>query len=181
MSGKLVILMILTAIISGCATSSDPRKGGFIGGLMGINSGAYDSRIQQRKNDLSQQENINQDLKDRSKSLEDEANASETELASEQQLLDDMEDDLASLESDVSKLTAQSDKQKADIADLKRKIEKQRRQLQSQQAAIKALDRSGGRASNPDRYRILQKERNRLADEYKKLMVYFQALNDAAK
>jgi chromosome segregation ATPase len=170
---KLAICIILTATITGCATSSDPRKGGLFGGLNGISSGAYDSRIQQRKVDLRRQEIINQDLKEKSETLGNEANAWEAKLTSEQQRLDDLDENLISLESDVNNLIARTAKQKTEIAKFKLKIEDQRRRIKSRKSALKTAD--------PDRYRVLQQERNRLADEYKKLQEYFIALSNAAK
>ena len=90
-----------------------------------------------------------------------------------------MEGDLASLESDVNRLNARSDKQKAELTKLKERIKEQRKRVKRQQAALNELSRNGG-SSDPDRYRVLEQERNRLADEYKKLLEYSQALSNAA-
>lgn len=177
---KLLIIVVSAATLTACV-SDDPRTGGFFGGLRGINSGEYDSRIQRRTEELSRQENINQDLKNESKTLKKEAKAWEAELASEQQRIDDLDDDLATLESDVNELKAKSASQKTEIAALIRRIGDQKRRMKSQQAELKALELSGGRSADPDRYRVLQQERHRLADEYKKLLKYSQALSNATK
>jgi len=177
---KRLSVIVSAAILAACV-SNDPRKGGFFGGLSGINSGEYDSRIQKRSEELSRQQNINKELKDESKTLTNEAKAWETELASEQQRMDVMENDLGVLESDVNELKAKSAKQKTEIAALIRKIGDQKRRMKAQQTELKALELSGGRSADPDRYRILQQERNRLADEYKKLHKYHQALSNATK
>jgi len=177
---NLFVVILSSAALAACV-SNDPRKGGFFGGLSGINSGAYDSRIQQRGEELNRQENINQSLTDQSKALDKEAKAWEAEAASEHERLDEMDDNLANLESDVNELKAQSVQQKADIVALQRRIATQKQKMKSQQGALKALEKAGGRSADPERYRVLQQERNRLADEYKKLLKYSQALSDATK
>lgn len=181
MNTKLLIIIVLAVSSTAFAESDNPREGGFFGGLIGLKSGAYDSRVQQRKDELSRQESINQDLKEKQNALEKEAKASEIELADEQQRLDDLDEDLASLESDVNNLNTKSGKQKNEIAAIKRKIKDQRQRMKSQQSALKALERAGGSAADPDRYRVLQQERKLLANEYKKLLEYSQTLSNAAK
>lgn len=181
MNTKLLIIIVLAISSPAFAESDNPREGGFFGGLSGINSGAYDSRVQQRKDELSRQENINQELKGKQNALDKETKAAEIELADEQQRVNDLDEDLASLESDVNNLNAKSAKQKNEIAAIKRKIKDQRQRMKSQQSALKALERAGGCTADPDRYRVLQQERKLLADEYKKLMEYSQALSNAAK
>ncbi len=176
---KFVVLIVLTALLSACAVSNDPRKGGFFGGLSGINSGAYDERVQQSQNDLNRQQNINKELKDTSKNLEGEVQARSDELSTEQQRLTALDGDLTKLDADVGKLKATTAKQKTDVADLKRKIGIQRKRIQSQQKAIDELERAGGSAADPARYKVLLKERDRLAVEQKRLLEYSKALNDA--
>lgn len=181
MNKKLLIIIVLAASSTAFAASDNPREGGFFGGLFGINSGAYDARVQQRKDELSRQENINRDLKEKQDVLEKEAKAAEFELAEEQQRVNDLDEDLASLESDVNTLNVKSAKQKAELATIKRKIKDKRQRIKSLQSELKALEQSGGSAANSDRYRVLQQERKLLANEYKKLLEYSQTLSNAAK
>lgn len=181
MNCKFIIFVLLAVTSTASAASDNPREGGFFGGLSGINSGAYDARVQQRKDELSRQETINQDLKEKQNVLDKEAKAAEIELAEEQQRVNDLDEDLASLESDVNELSAKSAKQKTELTDLKRKIKDKRRRMKSLQSELKALERAGGNIVNSDRYRVLQQERNRLADEYKKLLEYSQTLFNVAK
>ena len=177
---KLLVIIASAATLSSCV-SNDPRKGGFFGGLQGLNSGAYDARIDQRNEELGQQENLNQGLKDKSSTLQGKARTREAKLAAEQELLDDMDENLNSLESDIENLNAKSAKQETEIASLKVKIADQRRKFNTQQKALKEFEQSGASTADPERYRILQQERNRLADEYSKLLKYFQALANATK
>ncbi len=178
---RFLICIIFSVTLTACATTDDPRKGGFFGGIGGLSSGAYETRVQQRQDELNRQKNISDELKQESSSLENEARAKESELATEQKRLADMEEKLSALQADVDKLKARSEKQKNDIAKIKQKIKKARKRLSDQQAALDELDRAGGPAADPDRYKVLEKERDKLADEFKKLQEYSKALSNAAK
>jgi peptidoglycan hydrolase CwlO-like protein len=174
---KLLFCVFLIAIITGCATTSDPRQGGFFGGIAGLSSGAYKERLKQRENDLAQQESTHQDLTQESVKLKSETQKLEGELAK----LTEMDKNLSNLQEEIDQLEAKSDKQKNDIATLKKNIEKVRKKIKSQQGALEELDHVGGSATNPESERILKKERDRLADEYNKLINFSKALHDAAK
>ncbi|MGB5158071.1 MAG: hypothetical protein WBN77_11640 [Desulfobacterales bacterium] len=177
---RLIITILVAIALPSCATSNDPRQGGFFGGIAGLSSGTYDARVQQRQEELNRQRNTNQDLKEESRTLESKAQERESELNTERQRLAEMEENLSTLQANVDRLKAKSDKQKSEIASLKRKIKDARKRLKSQQAALDELDRAGGSAADPDRYKVLVKERNRLADEFKKLLEYSKALSNAA-
>ena len=181
MFGKLVIALILTTALIACSVSSDPRQGGLLGGLRGLSTGTYDARVQQRQAELDHQQDISQELKEQADNLENEAKAKDIALASEQQILSEIENDLSNLKSDLNRLNSESEQQKSDIAAQNRKIEDFRRRLKSQQSALMKLDRAGGSAADPDRYKILMRERDKLAAEYKSLLKYYQALSNAAR
>ncbi len=179
MRGRLVIAFMVLLTLTACATSQNPREGGFIGGLQGIFGGTYDARIQKSQEDLSNQQSLNQGLKEESKSLDMEVRAHDLLLASEQDRLAIMEQDISKLESNVSLLTAKSDKQKVEMATLQRRIENQRIRTKSLQSAIRNLDQAGGSDSNPGRYQALKQERDRLDVEYRSLLEYYQTLSNA--
>lgn len=159
--------------------SSDPRQGGLIGGLYGLNSGAYDARIKKRQDELNVQRSFNQKLNDQSTSLKNEAQLRYQELALEQQHLNSMESDISALESDVSYLNAKSDKQKSEIASFKKKINDQKKKLKKQHDTIAELNASSGSNLDPKRYQMLKQERDHLYEEYKKLLEYWKNLSDA--
>jgi septal ring factor EnvC (AmiA/AmiB activator) len=177
MNRKLVFCIFLLSVITGCATTSNPREGGFFGGVAGLSSGVYEERLKQREYDLAQQQSVNQDLKQESTRLKSYNRKLERELAS----LTEMDKKLSDLQKEIDHLKYKSDKQKGDIATLTQKIKKVRQQIKSQQGALEELDRVGGSTADPDRYRILKQEQKRLADEYDKLINYSKALHDAAK
>lgn len=178
---KIIITIALIATLTGCAVSNDPRQGGFLGGLHGLSSGAYDKRVQQSKEELNHQQTINIDLKKESIKQVEISREWEIKLASEQQRLDGMKKSLSALETDVNRLKAKSAKQKSEVYALKSKIKDQVRRLKSQQIALNELDRAGKSATATEQYRILEQERNRLAEEYSRLMEYSKTLSDASK
>jgi len=179
MTPKAVITIILAVSIAGCATSSDPRQGGFFGGLYGLSSGAYEDRINTQKKELARQQEVNRDLQENSKMLEREAESQDRKLATEQQRLAIMKKKLLGLELEIDRLNAKSAQQKREMATLKHRINDLRRRLDSQQSALDKLD--NGRSEDlPERYRLLQQERDRLAEEYRNLLEYFKSLSEAA-
>jgi len=181
MCERLVITLVLSFTLTACAVSNNPRERGLFSGLYGLSTGAYDTRVKQQQEELSRQQRLKQSLNEQSQTLQNTAKARDLALASEQEQLAKMEADLSSLESDIKRLNAKSDKQKSEIATLNRKIEDHRQRLKSQQYALAELDGAGGSAADPDRYQMLKKERDRLAEEYQRLLKYLQALSDASR
>jgi chromosome segregation ATPase len=179
MYGKLIIGFVAALFLTSCA-STNPREGGFIGGLQGIFSGAYDARVQKSQQELSDQERLNQSLEEESRSLDAEVRSRDILLATEQDHLAGLQKNISKLESNTGLLVAKSDVQKVEIARLKRQIEDHRSQLKSLRFAIRDLDQAGGSVSNPGRYQVLKRERDRLETEYRRLHEYSLALSKAA-
>lgn len=176
------IAVILLAVISfACGTTTDPRQGGFIGGLYGISSGAYENRLEQRKEELALQQNQKRELENQSRTLEKEAEARDTALAVEQQRCAAMDEELRRIQADLRRLNLKSANQKNEVAMVSKEIDELRQRLQDQQSAISKLDRTDGPAVQAERYTILVKERERLADEYLRLLEYSKSLSDAAR
>ncbi|MBI5592919.1 MAG: hypothetical protein HY881_20825 [Deltaproteobacteria bacterium] len=176
---KLVITIVLAAALTACAVSNDPRQGGLFGGLHGLSSGAYDDRIRDRQDELDRQQTYNQELKEQSETLESEVQLRDYQLTLEQQRVARLERDLLNLESDINQLKAKSDKQKTEITTLQHKIKVQKQKLKTQQSALAELDRAGGSAADPERYRVLMQERDNLTVEYKKLLENSKNLSNA--
>lgn len=180
-SNLFIISFVAVFLLVGCATSDNPREGGFFGGVAGIHSGAYDNRIQQRQHELGQVQYINQELHQESVTLQDEARLQASELVAEQRRMAEMEQELAGLQADLNKLKARSGQQANEITTLQQSIENTRRQLKNEQITLDQLGLSGEGVVDSDRYRLLQKERDRLADEYKALTEYSRALLGATQ
>nr|NJM03613.1 hypothetical protein [Desulfobacula sp.] len=176
---KILMTCILFMILISCSVSNDPRNGGLFGGIRGIYGGGYDSRIQQRQEKLAEEQEVNRNLQEKSKNLENEMEMRDSVLNFEQQRTVNLKKDLSLLESNINKLISKSDQQKKEVAALRLKIEKLKKRLSDQRSAIIEMDQQGGSEANRERYRILQQERDRLYEEYRRLFEYFQALSSA--
>jgi len=179
MHKRIMVTAALVTCLAACGVTSDPRGGGLLGGMQGIYGGGYDNRIEQRQEQLAKEQDINRTLREESNILENEAQLRDRMLVAEQQRVVQIEKDLSLLESSINDLHAESDRREKEVMKLKLKVEGLRKRLGSQETAIAELDRRGGSKANPGRYRILQKERDRLSKEYRKLFEYFQALSTA--
>lgn len=175
---NITLIIIIFLAMTGCV-ANNPRQGGFFGGLSGISNGTYDNRVHQRQNELTDQQSTNTKLKQKSNTIGAEVKLKERVLESEHQRVTMMEKDLARLGTDVDRTTATSVQQKNDLSSLQLKINDLKLSMQSQQSAYVELDHDGGCNTNAGRCRVLEKERNRLAEEYKKLIDYYQALSAA--
>jgi len=172
-------IICLQFLLSGCAVSDDPHKGGLMGYWYGTSSGRYEERRQEKRKQLEEQQKAKEQLTEQSRKLTSELYLQDRRLAKEQQQVLQLEKGLAELDADLGKLKITSEEQRQKAAYLKEQVEKTRRDLEAQQSAIIELDSQGGSSSDPKRLQILQHERDRLADEYRKLNVYYQALSNA--
>jgi chromosome segregation ATPase len=176
--------IILTGIIvlflqTACAVSDDPRQGGLAGYWYGTSSGKYEERQQQRLSQVEEQRRTNQELTEESERLDTERAIQDRKLAQEQKQVKKLERKLSNLKANINKLQVTSAKQRQELSTLKAQMQKTQQDLEKQKAAIVQLDAQGGSAADPDQARILELERDRLADEYRKLNVYYQALSNA--
>jgi len=176
----LSIGLFLLVLVAGCGPVSDnPREGGLAGYWHGTSSGAYEQRQQQRKELLNQEQQANQQLNQRSLALKQERELQDRKLIQEQKQVTSLEKKLNTLKANLGRLKLQSAQQKEEAAALVQQIEQTKLRLDQQKAAIAELDSKGGSSADPDRARVLELERDRLADEYRKLNTYYQALSNA--
>lgn len=172
--------LFLLVFATGCGpVSDDPRQGGLAGYWHGTSSGKYEERQQQRRQQLEQEQQTNQQLSHQSLALKSERDLQDQKLAQEQKQVVSLEKKLRSLQANVSKLRLQSEQQKKDAASLLTQIQQTSQRIDQQKAAIAELDSKGGSGADPEQARILELERDRLADEYRKLNKYYQALSNA--
>jgi len=172
--------MFFLVLTAGCGpVSDDPRQGGLAGYWHGTSSGKYEERQQQRRQQLDQEQQTNQQLYQQSLALKSEREIQDQKLAQEQKQVVSLEKKLRTLKANVSKLRLQSEKQKQEAASLQEQIQQTHQRIEQQKTAIAELDRKGGSGSDPDQAQVLELERDRLADEYRKLNKYYQALSNA--
>jgi len=167
-------------LMAGCGpVSDDPREGGLRGYWHGTSSGAYERRQQQRRDQLEQERQTSQQLNQRALALEEERELQNQTLRKEQRYVRGLEKKLSDLKTKVHTLRLTSDQQKREAADLLARIDATKQRLDEQDKAIAALDGQSRGSLDPDRARVLELERDRLAEEYRKLTSYYQALSNA--
>ncbi len=175
-----LVIPFAIILIAGCGpVSDDPREGGLRGYWHGTSTGAYERRQQQRRDLLEQERQTNQQLNQRAFALETERDLHNKALQQERQYVRSLDKKLSDLKAKVHNLQLTSDQQKKEAADLLTRIETTRKQLDAQNNAIAALDGQSGNTLDPERARVLELERDRLAEEYRKLTSYYQALSNA--
>ncbi|MGD8909481.1 MAG: hypothetical protein PVI92_09035 [Chromatiales bacterium] len=102
---RVIFGTVLLLTTGGCATTNDPSKGGFISGVASLSRGAYEERLEQKKQTLQEEQSrLNQ--------LQSEA------ARSEQDKLD--------VEQELSIIENRSEALRRQISDLRRKVEKAR-------------------------------------------------------
>ena len=180
MRKRFLILSLAVCGLTACAaTSNNPKEGGFIGGLIGLSNGSYETRVNQRQDELRRRQEINQDLQKQARDLESEAQMRENDVALERMNLEELERAFTEFETELSRLSEKSSKQKGEIAALKIRVEEQRKKLISQKSTLAELDLAGGKDVDPEGYRILELERKRLAEEFELLIEYSRSLSNA--
>jgi chromosome segregation ATPase len=180
MDNRTILISISVLFLqTACAVSDDPRQGGLAGYWYGTSSGRYEERQQQRLNQVEEQRRTNQELTEESERLDTERAIQDHKLAQEQKQVKRLERKLSNLNANINKLQVTSAKQRQELTRLKAQMQKTQQSLEKQKAAIVELDAQGGSAADPDQARILELERDRLADEYRKLNEYYQALSNA--
>ena len=173
--------VFLLFLLTGCAASDDPRQGGLMGYWYGTSSGKYEERQQEKLKQIEEQKRTTQQLTEQSEQLNTELAIQDRKLAQEHKQALKLEKQLANLNSKINKLKVTSEKQRQQVSLLKADIQNTKQSLENQKAAIAQLDAKGGSVSDPDQTRVLELERDRLADEYRKLNVYYQSLSNATQ
>lgn len=181
MDNKIVLATLLFLVCqTACAVSDDPRQGGLLGYWHGTSSGKYEERQQKKLQQLEEQRETRKRLTEQSAKINTELAIQDHRLAEEQEQALRLEKELSSLNAKLDKLQLTSEKQRQQVSSLKDQVEKTQQSLENHKKALVRLDTHGGSASDPNQTQVLEHERDRLADEYRKLNIYYQALSNAA-
>lgn len=169
--GCMVCLVGLWVAACGCASSTDPREGGFFGGVQGLQSGAYEERVQSRADSLNRLRDLQQDLDVQQANLESQKAGLEEEVALERQSLAALEQEVDGLEQDLSTYQADDAQRKQQIQELQTRLTELKSQMQAQTSALDALEGSGAGDTDQDlRRRQLEEQRQALQEEFELLM-----------
>ena len=166
-----VFLSVLSLLASGCASSSDPREGGFLGGVQGLQSGTYEERIRTREESLNRLRALQQDLDAEQAELEGQKADLEEELALERQSLAALDREVSRLEQSVDTFQANDVQQKRQVQELQARLDELKSKMQVQTSALDALEGSGTGGTDQDlRRRQLEEQRRALQEEFELLM-----------
>ncbi|MDR9440830.1 MAG: hypothetical protein RI841_15225 [Halomonas sp.] len=164
--GALVMLLV-----SGCASSGDPREGGLVGGMQGLSSGGYDQRIREREERLAALRETQGELAEERESLDRSRADAEQQLAMETRRLADLQGDVSQLRAELNRLEAEQGVQDSRVAGLRERLETLQAGMDRQQNALDALEGSGVSDTELDRRRReLLAQREALREEYDLLM-----------
>lgn len=168
-------------LLTACATSENPREGGFFGGIQGLSSGTYERRISEREDNLARMREIQQELDQESARLDARKQQRQRVLSEEQRKLAALDSDVKSLERKLAAMRADESVSSKRVADLNQRLTQLKGGLSNQQSALDALE--GGAASGADalegtgsggadstRRKQLEKQRLALQQEYDELL-----------
>lgn len=157
---SLMIAGSLILLLGGCAgQTTDPRQGG----LFSYNPQAYEQRLQERREHLSQVEQANRQAEAESATLESERASQQKEKAALQRQVRKLSASISKMEKDIKakqvKTTAQQQKQQRILAELK---------------TLKDASRKTDNIEDPEEKRLelkrLQERRDQLEKEAASLM-----------
>lgn len=171
-AGRLLTMAVCLATISGCANvSTDPREGGFFGGVSGISGGAYDARLREREERLEQLRKTQTGLEAETGRLEATRAATHKEVEAERERLKKLDADVAVLDKKVEALSAEQGQDDARVRELQSRLDRLKGDLRQQGSALDALEGSGLGDSEADLRRMqLEEQRRALQREYELLM-----------
>ncbi|MCG5495598.1 hypothetical protein [Ectothiorhodospira variabilis] len=155
----------------GCATTTDPREGGLLGGIQGMSSGAYDQRVQEREDRLARLRETQRELESEREDLEARKARQSHEVALERERLAALDRDVTGLSRQVEGLSARHGEDDARVKELQTRLDDLQGRMQSQQSALDALEGTGMGDTETDlRRRQLEEQRNALREEFDLLM-----------
>ena len=160
--------MILAGLlVSACATTDDPSKGGFLGGVQGLSSGAYDKRIAEREERLRRLQEMQGELKTEQAGLT-------TEKQQKQARLKDLRRRLSRLDGEIEQLSLDLNSRRSTLASDQARRDALARDLTALRTDIANAEQ---RAAAPDgSVRQLEAERDRLEEEYRLLLDVYLGL-----
>lgn len=158
-AARLAVLLLIGLSISACETTDDPTRGGLWGGIHGLSSGAYERRLQERRERLSRLEQARHELETQNRTLSDEHRSRQRGVEAERARLRALRADLRRLEDATRDLEARQATGNERAHELRQRVRSMDRQLT-------ALDHT---APN-ERLVELERERQALDQEYRALL-----------
>ncbi len=155
-----IAMLVGSVLLVGCATSDNPREGGFFGGVQGLNSGAYDKRLQEREESLERLNAMKRELKTEQAGLK-------TEKSERQARIRELQGRLSRLDRETEQLVRDLENSRAVLASDKQKQARLKRDVAKLQQEIAALEKQ---ATSDRPVLELEAERDKLEEEYRLLL-----------
>lgn len=141
------------ALLSACQTTSDPTQGGLFGGIGGLASGSYDQRVQDRQQNLENEQDNNVALAREKQRVDQQGSATRAKLTR-------LEEEYATLSGDIKAMEKQLASAKDQNSDLKSRLD----QLQKQVDLVQS-DPFASEAIKKQRLEELRRQQQLLQDE----------------
>jgi chromosome segregation ATPase len=136
MAGCVLIMYSLC----GCATTTDPSKGGFFDGVHGLSSGAYQQRVNDKQENLSGLQSTGAQLRGEQVALNKQADSLEKQEDAYRQQLTQLKDDLSNMQSSLRKARLQSHSKLAQKKKLEERLIGLKGQVQKSEQTSKSGD-----------------------------------------
>jgi chromosome segregation ATPase len=156
--------------VAGCNTTN-PKEGGFFGGVGGMASGAYDQRIEERQASLNRLRAAEAELSGERQSLEAQERARQAEIARLRAGVSQLDRETQSLKREVAGLQARDSTSAARLSELRERLSALDRRLDGVKRGTDALEGADGTSADViSRRQALEAERQQLEREYKALL-----------
>src|SRR5689334_11302105 len=124
-------------LLAGCAREEDPAKAGFFSGLGNAATGTYERRLDDRQRELSETQQLKEQLAARAADSDRRRTVSEAELQNRQARLATVDDELGRLKRRLDELKRQRSGDQARLRDAERRLAELRREREQ---AVGATD-----------------------------------------
>jgi chromosome segregation ATPase len=119
---KVTLLFMCTVFLFGCATTDDPREGGYFDALHAMATGRYDQRIRDKQTELYARNSIHADLKNQKDKLDAEKAQIDAELIANQESLASLQLELEAFDKKLRMARTQGKIQKKSYNTLRQQV-----------------------------------------------------------
>jgi len=109
--------------VAGCATSNDPSEGGFINGVVGLATGRYEKRVEEKQALLDQKQQENKEIKQEVAVLEREKVEVDNDLATSKARLAELQREMVELRQRLEHATFEEGRERQRYLYLKQELD----------------------------------------------------------
>lgn len=166
-----LVSAFLIALLSACATSTNPSEGGFFGGVQGLSSGEYDRRIEDRQQRLDRLRSDKKSLDDEGRQLSKSEKKLKSQVAAEKRKVNQLNKDTEALRKRIALLSKEGKGTQQQIDRITKRLTVLQNGINATNNSLDALEGSNTEPEAIDKKRMrLQKQRATLQKEYQLLL-----------